>query len=496
MPTTHPTTPPAPAPVAAAGRAAPTAVPTNEPRTSAAAAPAPAPAAGVSSVAELIRLEGEIRNLTQVDDLWLHFVNEAGAVLPCAQALVFCARTHRAGQRWQGRLEHAAAVNAVASDGPMARWLEALAAAAHAASGEAAAYAFDVQALGDTSDPSAQQMPLRQGLWLPLPDHRGQPLRAALLLGQVPWEGHAVVIARRLAAAYAHAALAIRGRQSASTWAERWPVARWRVAAAVAGIVLAALVLVRVPLATLAPVEVVPAQPFVVAAAAAGVVERVLVEPGARVRAGTPLVQLVDTTLRNDFEVAAQRLAVAQARTLRVQQAAVDDAAIKHELAMAQTEQAVAQAELDFASDMRATSVLKAAIDGVALFSDPRDWMGRPVAVGEAILRVADPTRTEFHVRVPVADASNVRVGLPVEVYLDAEPLTPRRAVVVRAAYKAEADAAGVASFLVTAHLTDANHDVPRLGLRGTAQILGDDVTLFFYLFRRPLTTLRQTLGV
>jgi hypothetical protein len=178
-----------------------------------------------------------------------------------------------------------------------------------------------------------------------------------------------------------------------------------------------------------------------------------------------------------------------------VQQAAIEDAAVKHELAIAQTEQAVAEAELAFAKELMSTSVLTASIDGVALFGDPRDWMGRPVAVGEAILRVADASRTEFHLRVPVADAANVRVGLPVKVYLDADPLEPRHAVVVRAAYKAEADAMGTASFLVTARLVGQDQVVPRLGLRGTGQIVGDEVSLFFYLFRRPLTTLRQTLG-
>ena len=65
----------------------------------------------------------------------------------------------------------------------------------------------------------------------------------------------------------------------------------------------------------------------------------------------------------------------------------------------------------------------------------------------------------------------------------------------VRAAYKAEADAMGTASFLVTARLVGQDQVVPRLGLRGTGQIVGEEVSLFFYLFRRPLTTLRQTLG-
>ena len=36
----------------------------------------------------------------------------------------------------------------------------------------------------------------------------------------------------------------------------------------------------------------------------------------------------------------------------------------------------------------------------------------------------------------------------------------------------------------------------PRIGLRGTAKILGDRVPLALYLFRRPLALLRQSLGI
>ncbi|HCP03708.1 MAG TPA: hypothetical protein DIT61_09365, partial [Pseudomonas sp.] len=35
----------------------------------------------------------------------------------------------------------------------------------------------------------------------------------------------------------------------------------------------------------------------------------------------------------------------------------------------------------------------------------------------------------------------------------------------------------------------------PRVGLRGTAKVYGEKVSIFFYLFRRPITSVRQWLG-
>jgi multidrug efflux pump subunit AcrA (membrane-fusion protein) len=326
---------------------------------------------------------------------------------------------------------------------------------------------------------------------VPIADAGAPPCAAWLLARDTPWEDAHQKLAARLAQAYAHGASAIAGRaRPARDWRRR---ARRLALGAV--IVLALLAVIPVPLTTLAPVEVTPQEPFVVAAPVAGVVERILVEPGAPVKQDDALVQLVDTSLRSDFEVAQQKLEVARARILRLQQASVDDSSAKRELAIAQTEESVARAERDFARAMLDKSVIKAQQAGVALFGNPRDWVGRPVAVGEAIMRVADPARAEFELKVPVADAVNLREGARARIFLDAAPLRPVDATVIRAAYKAEADAAGVASFVVTARADDAGAPAARLGLRGTARVYGEDVSLFFYLLRRPITALRQWTG-
>jgi len=84
-----------------------------------------------------------------------------------------------------------------------------------------------------------------------------------------------------------------------------------------------------------------------------------------------------------------------------------------------------------------------------------------------------------------------------VRVFLDAAPLAPLEARVVQAAYKAEADAAGVSSYAVIARPNDEADAAPaRLGLRGTARVYGEPVSLLYYLLRRPLTAVRQWTGL
>jgi hypothetical protein len=465
----------------------------------------PEPGQGTAG-AHLIRIEGELRGCASQDALWHHLANEPVALLPFGQAMVFrsgaptTAAAPRAGKsrgaarpdRWRAlAVSGLAAVN---RDAPTTRWYENIAAqASQHAAGANAVDVFELPMHADPADPCTREAALRHLMWVPVTDD-GQPARFGWLLARdQPWESVHEKLALRLAAAYAHGYRALEGRARPVPASRRYRFA-WLIAASG---VLAALLFVQVPLTTLAPVEVTPQQPFVVAAPMAGVVERILVAPGARVREGTPLVQLTDTSLRSDVDVASQRLAVAQAKMLRFQQAAVDDVGAKRELAIARSEASVARAERDYAEALFGKSVIRARKAGVALYGDPRDWVGRPVAVGEAIMRVADPQRVEYRIKVPVADAVSLRSQARVKVFLDAAPLAPLEASVVQAAYKAEADAAGVSSYAVIARPKDEADSTPaRLGLRGTARVYGEPVSLLYYLLRRPLTAARQWTGL
>ncbi|HVY07210.1 MAG TPA: HlyD family efflux transporter periplasmic adaptor subunit [Burkholderiales bacterium] len=440
--------------------------------------------------AHLIRIEGELRDCRSLAELWQHLVNESAALVAFGQAVLLeCVE----GRRLQWRAAAVSGLSGINRDAPMLRWYEDIARNVGAQKGALSQpVAFSLPEHADPRDPCTREATLHELMWVPLRDIEDPPVAALLLAREAPWtESHRTLV-MRLARAYAHGANAIRGRHR--------PPPAWRRHAARAIIVVAAVcaaaAFIPVPLTTLAPAEVAPQAPFVVAAPYAAVVDRILVQPGARVKPGDALVQLVDTTLRSDYEVARQRLEVARAKTLRYQQAAIDDPDAKRELAVAQTEEAVAAAERDYAQAQLGKSVIRAEQAGVALFGDPRDWAGRPVAVGEAIMRVADPAQAEFQVKVPAGDAVNLRNGARVKVFLDASPLRPLEATIVRAAYKAETDATGMATFLVTARMAGPFDASARLGSRGVAQIYGEPVTLFYYLLRRPITALRQWSGL
>ena len=80
--------------------------------------------------------------------------------------------------------------------------------------------------------------------------------------------------------------------------------------------------------------------------------------------------------------------------------------------------------------------------------------------------------------------------------FLDASPLDARSAAITYASHEARRTPDNVMAYRITAELDPAVKNLPRIGARGTAQLFGEETTLFFFLFRRPISALRQYVGL
>ena len=251
-----------------------------------------------------------------------------------------------------------------------------------------------------------------------------------------------------------------------------------------------------VPLTALAPVEVIAANATIVTAPVDGVIAEIPVEPNSRVGDTDVILTFVDTKLRNDAEVAARNVTVADAKYRKAVQGAFGSARDNRDVAVAQAELEVRKAEAVFAQDMLARATVRSGRTGLLLYSAKSDWVGRPVATGERIMEIADPRDVEARIDLPVTDVVTAKEGGRAVIYLDSDPLHPIEAVLYRVAYQASLTGDGQHAFRLFARMKHAGGVEPRIGTRGTAQVYGERVSLFFYLFRRPITAARQKLGV
>jgi hypothetical protein len=265
-------------------------------------------------------------------------------------------------------------------------------------------------------------------------------------------------------------------------------------------LLLALASVIPVPMSTLAPAEIVASDPFVITAPIDGVVESILVRPNAEITEGTLLLRLVDTTYRNEYILAGQEQSVADAKLRQASLASFIDNDAKRGIALAKAEKAMASARQDYARDRLSKTEISAPKAGLAIYSDPTDWAGRPVATGEAIIQIADPAKIILRIDAPLSIGETLKRGARVRMFMDSDPLRPLEAKITTASYYTQATPDGHMAYEVFASLSGGaqkgSADVPRIGTRGVAKIYGETAPLGFWLLRRPITIVRQFIGV
>jgi multidrug efflux pump subunit AcrA (membrane-fusion protein) len=225
-----------------------------------------------------------------------------------------------------------------------------------------------------------------------------------------------------------------------------------------------------------------------------GVLKAVEVAPNSRVAAGDLLARYDEAPLRARRDLAARALDVARADLRRAQQGAFGDRQSAGQVALLEAQMRVRETDLAAAEEFLARAELRAEREGLAVFADREEWTGRPVRTGERILRLADPAKVELRIDVAPADAAILAPGARVVFFLDADPLRPLAGRLVRASYETARTAEGTLAHRAVAEFDEGTFP-PRIGLKGTAKIEGEDVALALYLFRRPLASFRQLVG-
>jgi hypothetical protein len=328
-----------------------------------------------------------------------------------------------------------------------------------------------------------------EGLWC-VPVHgRGELRGWAIYLLDAPPSARPAQALTRLAASwgYCWAALAPTPR--------RWmpAITRRRAAIAVAAVLLIGCLPVRQT--ALAPAEVVSLDTQMIASPLDGVVRSIAVRPNETVHKGQRLFSLDDTTLRNRLNVAQRAVETANAELIAASQKTFDDVRSRDEVGSLAGKLEERRAELDGIRVQLDRIDVTAARDGVAVFADPNDWIGKPVTTGERIMELADPQRPAIRIDLPVADAITLDVGAPVKLYLTVHPLSAYEGKVIETSYQSLVTPDQVVAYRLRAAF-DGGVDGARIGLRGTAKLFGPRVALGYFVFRRPLSSLRARLGL
>ena len=242
-----------------------------------------------------------------------------------------------------------------------------------------------------------------------------------------------------------------------------------------------------------APVDVVPSNPKLVTAPFDGVVKNIAINNNDKVKVGDLVVLLEDLDLNNEYNLAQQSLQIAEKELLRSRQSSFSDTKEKARLAELAAQVDLKKAELNSVSKRLNNSKIYSTQNGIAIVDRKSEWQGRPVSVGEKIITIANQNEIEFLIWLPVKDSLVIQKNSLVKVFLDVNPMKSLEGKLLRASYQPSLSPEGILSYKLTASYEGDKNKLPRIGLRGTAKVYGSKVSLFYYLFRKPITCLLYT---
>ena len=259
--------------------------------------------------------------------------------------------------------------------------------------------------------------------------------------------------------------------------------------------VIILIFLFPVRMTSTAPVEVVAKNPFLITSPFDGVVKKIIANNNDQTKPGDLLVLLEDIDLSNEFNLAKQSLQVAEKELLRTRQSSFTDNEQKSRLAELVAQVDLKRVELKSAERKLKNSKIYSEKKGVVIVDRKSDWQGKPVAVGEKILTIADPNNIEFLIWLPVKDSIVINQDANTNIFLDINPMSSYKGNIIRSTYEPELSPEEVLSYKLISSFK-GNRDTPRIGLRGTAKVYGNRTILFYYLFRKPITFIRQLIGI
>lgn len=449
----------------------------------------------VESLAAVWALARQARQAASDRELAFMLVNETQGLADYRQAALWL--------QGEGAYSLSGVVQ-IEANAPYVLWLESVCTHLAAQTGEPCTTLTAVDLPPDLGQEWAQWWP-EHALWVSM-SRSGETANAGglLLLRDAPWHDHELALLREWVDAWWHAfeakhsprlktLQAWRGRLRALF--ERQPGQPWwrQNSVRVLGLVMLVL-LFPVRITVLAPGELVPAHPVIMRAPLDGVIDVFHVQPNQTVQANQPLFGFDEVVIQARLDVAVQSLATTETDYRQTSQMALTDAKSKSQLALLLGKVDEKRAEVDYLNEQLQRARVLSPQAGVVLMDDPAEWMGKPVAVGERILRIAALDDAEVEAWLPLADAIDLQPGAALSLYLSSSPLSPVSAKLRYLAHDAVQRPDGNFAYRVRATLTEKTHH--RVGLKGTAKLQGNWVPLVYWVMRRPVATARAYVGL
>lgn len=273
----------------------------------------------------------------------------------------------------------------------------------------------------------------------------------------------------------------------------KWLYSKKKMAMVIGSIFLL-LFVIRVHQYILVPAEVSPKNPILISPSISGAVHTIDVQPNALVKKDQLLFTLDDITVKNKYEESTEKLNVAKERYLKAYRHAFSDTTSLYEIAMLKGEVEQELVTQEYYKNLLTRTQVVAPKAGVILYSDPKNWLGKPVNIGEKVMLLAEPNSQEIIFFIPVDNMINIDLSIPVRFFPNENPTLTIKAHLLYVNPIAEVQPDASLSYFGVAKLENSNE--LQLGQKGIIKLYGPRISLMGYIMGKPLRYIRQHLGL
>ena len=445
-----------------------------------------------SNISKLLQLEHNCRNSQSLKELYFQIVNNTRTLVNYSQGILL---TPDLKDKY--KVVSISDISIIDSTSPYVQWLEDVIEDLNRNEQSKDIFIVDIKNdLKEENSKVIHEYAPSNLVYIPLKNSKEnrEVNYAFLLFKEEPWNDNDILMLKHLSSSLAYFLFAMRS----CNWIQSLKKFSFKsryFKIAVAFLII--LMFLPVRLSVLAPLEVEAKNPYVVSSPLNGVIEEVKVFPNDKIEKNQLIVQFDDVDFTNNYLVAKRTLDVTNAELFTTKQSSFLDPKQKSQIASLENQVKLKEAELSYAKDQLDKTKIYSKEDGVAIINNPNDWKGRPVTTGERIFLIANPNSIELKIMLPVSDAIFLEENAIVKAFFDNDPINSWSAKVKYISYKPELTEQNILSYRITAEFEDIEENgyIPSIGLRGTAKMYSKNVSLFFYLFRKPITSVRQWIG-
>ena len=445
-----------------------------------------------SNISKLLQLEYNCRNCENIKELYFQIVNETRNIVNYSQGILLTTDL-----KDKYKVVAISDISMVDSTSPYVQWLEEVIEDLEKNDKSKDIFIVDIKNdLKDENSKVIHEYAPSNLVYIPLKSSKdnSEVNYIFLLFKEDSWSENDTLMLKHLSSSLAYFLFAMRSCGLFETLKKFSFKSRYFK---ISLVILILIMFLPVRLSVLAPLEVDAKNPYVVTSPLNAVIEEVKVFPNDKIEKNQLIVQFDDVDLTNNYLVAKRTLDVTNAELFSTKQSSFLDPKQKSQIAQLENQVKLKEAELSYSKEQLDKTKIYAKEDGIAIINNPNDWKGKPVTTGERIFLIANPNNIELKIMLPVSDAIFLEENAIVKAFFDNDPINSWSAKVKYISYKPELTEQNILSYKITANFEDIKENgyIPSIGLRGTAKIYSKKVTLFFYLFRKPITSIRQWIG-